>query len=87
MGGSHFSFGGVMPRLAKKNPTSRLNLEMGQATRDRLEALRDLTHADSLAEVIRHALAAYDFLVSEKRKDGQLVIRYGDGKEKEVELL
>jgi len=39
-----------------------MNLDMSQAVRDRLERLREDTDAESLADVIRRALAVYDLL-------------------------
>ena len=75
-----------MPRPARSEPTRRLNLEMTESVRTRLEALRHQTEADSLAEVIRRSLAVYDFLLSEKEKGGKLVIKTSNG-DKEVILL
>lgn len=48
-----------MPRQPSPKK-SRLNLEMSQSVRRRLESLRVRTEADSLAEVVRRALAVYD---------------------------
>jgi hypothetical protein len=59
---------------------------MPTAVRKQLEALRDRTQADSLAEVIRRALAVYDFLHSEKEKGGRLVVQ-DDAGERELVLL
>jgi hypothetical protein len=75
-----------MPRIAKNVPTSRLNLEMAESVRQQLEQLRDRTQADSLAEVIRRALAVYDFLWTEKDKGNALVVKSERG-EREVVLL
>ena len=68
-----------MPRIAKNVPTRRLNLEMSQRVRERLERLRDQTGADSLVEVIRRSLAVYELLWSEQEKGGKLVVRRPDG--------
>ena len=76
----------TMPRPAKKFPTRRLNLEMSNSVRKKLEKLQQQTEADSLAEVIRRSLAVYDFLWSEKRKGGKLVIKSSDG-DKEVVII
>jgi hypothetical protein len=75
-----------MPRIAKNYPTSRVNLEMGESARQKLEALRDRTQANSLTEVVQRALAVYEFLHAEKQKGNQLVVKGPDG-EKEVVLL
>ena len=75
-----------MARPPKVNPTSRLNLEMPEETRRKLENLRKETNADSLAEVIRKALAVYDFLWHERAGGSRLMMRSEDG-EKELVLL
>ncbi len=75
-----------MPRTAKRFPTRRLSLEISEDARKNLEALRDKTQADSLTEVIRRALAVYDFLWSQKQKGAKLVVNGPDG-EKELVLL
>ena len=56
------------------------------AVRAKLEILRDDTQADSMTEVIRRSLEVYEFLWSEKKAGGRLVIHNDDG-EKEVVLL
>ncbi len=76
-----------MGRLPKKIPTSRLNLEMSQPVRTRLEKLRDQTCSDSLTEVIRNALAVYEYLFQNTRSGGKVVIHSPDGSEREVVLL
>jgi transcriptional regulator of met regulon len=48
-----------MPRIAKKVPMVRLNLEMAEPVRQQLEQLRDSTHADSLTEVFRQGPRIY----------------------------
>ena len=75
-----------MPRIARAVATSRLTLEMAQSVRDRLEHLRDRTEADSLAEVVRRALAVYDVLWDEKAK-GNRVMLEGKGRPRELVLV
>jgi hypothetical protein len=55
--------------------------------KEQLESLRDLTHADSMSEVIRRAIAVYDFLWVEKSAGGVTVIRDKNGKERELLLM
>jgi len=55
--------------------------------RKRLEALRGRTEADSLAEVIRRALAVYDFLWTERENGAELLVRDPDRTESKVVLL
>jgi predicted CopG family antitoxin len=60
---------------------------MSEEVRERLESLREKTDADSLSEVIRRALAVYDFLWSEREKGARLVARGADNKERDLVLL
>ena len=69
-----------MPRIANNVPMSRLNLELPEATRDRLEHLRDATNAASMTEVIRTALAVYDLLFNETQRGSEIVFRPRNGK-------
>ena len=75
-----------MPRTSN-GPKIRLNLETTEAVRARLEALRTRTGADSLAEVVRKALAVYEFLWDEREKGGVLTVKGEDNRDREVVLL
>jgi len=66
--------------------TSRLSLEMTDVTRQKLEALRDSTQADSLTEVLRRSLAVYGYLWDEKKNGATIVVRR-NGAERELVLL
>jgi hypothetical protein len=74
-----------MSRIARKTPTVRLNLEMHEEVRQRLERLRDETHADTLAEVVRRALSLYDLLWKRQSEGGELIVRRGEV-ETQIEL-
>ena len=74
-----------MPRIKKKRPTCRMNLEMSEQVRQKLENLSEENDL-SLAEVIRRSLAVYDLLWSEMKKGGKIIIRGSDG-EKEVMIV
>ena len=76
-----------MPRIAKNRPTSRLNLELSQAVRDRLETLRDEVDADSITEVIRRALALYDHVWTKRREGYELALVGPKGQKKTVEFF
>ena len=58
----------------------RLNLDIPEKERALLENLRERTGAASFTEVIRRALAVYDFLWDEKT-GGSVVIRNAEGEE------
>ncbi len=74
-----------MPRTSK-GPKARLNLEMSEQVRAKLEGLRERTDADSLAEVVRRALAIYDMLWSERENNGRFFVKGPDGQLREVLL-
>lgn len=76
-----------MGRPAKNQPTRRLNLEMTEDVRQRLERLRMETQADSLTEVIRRALALYDLIVTERARGEKMVFKGAKGAEREVVLF
>ncbi|TWU19573.1 hypothetical protein [Allorhodopirellula heiligendammensis] len=75
-----------MSRQPTKREMTRLNLAVTKDIRDRIEAIRDDTHAESVTEVIRRALAVYDLLLIKSKDGGQVLIRNGD-EEREVLLI
>lgn len=75
-----------MPRLPKPQATTRLNLQLTTQVRERLESLQEKTEADSLTEVIRRALAVYEFLLHEKAAGNRVLIDR-DGELVEVALM
>lgn len=62
-------------------------MEMPEIVREQLEALCQQTQADSLSEVIRRAIAVYDYLWSEKAKGSKTVVKDTNGSERELVLL
>lgn len=78
---------GIVARPLRNRPKVRLNLDMPEEIKERLDNLRELTNADSMSEVIRRALAVYDFLWQEKDDGADAIIRYKDGSEKHLKLL
>jgi len=60
---------------------------MPEETKQQLESLRDLTNADSMSEVVRRALAVYDFLWTEKSDGATTILRMKDGSERQLEIL
>ena len=59
---------------------------MSAETKQQLEDLRDMTNADSMSEVVRRALAIYDFLWDEQRKGSKTIIRAKNGVEQILPL-
>lgn len=67
-----------MPRISTKREMVRLNLALSKEVRDRIESIRDETHAESIAEVIRRAVAVYDLLIEEQQSGGEVLVRNGE---------
>ena len=74
-----------MAKAKKKKLPVRMNLEMSQAVRDRLETLSDETDMN-LSEVVRKSLAVFDLLWGESKQGGTIVIRGPQG-EREVIIV
>lgn len=60
---------------------------MPEEIKEQLESLRDMTHADSMSEVIRRAIAVYDFLWIEKQAGSVTLVRDSKGNEKQLHLI
>jgi len=74
--------------MAQKIPEKvRINLEMPKYVKDRIERLKEYSEADSMAEVLRSALAVYEYLWQEKKKSSELIIREKDSKKETVVVL
>ena len=76
-----------MPRPQRSSKKVRLNLDMPPAVKERLEILRDSTHADSMSEVVRRALAVYEFVARESERGCQVYSRDEKGDETRIELI
>lgn len=70
-----------MPRPLNKEPRVRLNLAVSPTVKKRLEDLQDRTDADSLTEVVRNALLAYDRIVWLEEQSYKLMIKGADGED------
>lgn len=64
-----------------------LNLALAEPVFQRLESLRDSTQAESMAEVIRRALAIYELICAEKSQGSSIVVKATDGTERQIIIL
>lgn len=71
-----------MARPKRERRTCRLNLELDEEIRSRLDEMQEETKADSLTEVIRRALSLLDMALKERREGGEVIFRGRDGKER-----
>jgi hypothetical protein len=76
-----------MARPSRTQPKIRLNLEIPEAAKESLDRLKDTTQADSTTEVIRRALAVYDFLWNCKKSGETPLVRSKEGEIRELVLL
>lgn len=76
-----------MPRLKSTSGKVRLNLEIPEDMKGRLKRLRDETYADSMSEVLRRALAVYEFVWEESQNDSVLIIRSEAGDERQLKII
>jgi hypothetical protein len=76
-----------MPRTPSPEPKVRLSLEITQVLRDTMGRLRELTGADSITEVIRHAVNIYGILVERTAKGDKIILRRANGTEQEIILV
>lgn len=73
-----------MARPQRKTEKVRLSLELSHQVKRRLENIVVQSDADSMSEVIRHALAIYEVLIECRRNEEKVVIRSTDGSEREL---
>ena len=76
-----------MPRHASEEPKVRLNLELPERLRGRLDQLRAMSEAGTITQVVKRAVTLYDVLLSAIRNGRERVIlRSTDGTERELLL-
>ena len=57
---------------------SRLNLAISQSVRDRIEALQVEIGAESMTEVIRRAIDAFELIIKEQKEGNHIEVRSKD---------
>jgi hypothetical protein len=86
--GKQPQLGQKMPRIQRSEAVRRLNLELAEPVRARLEELRSELNAESLVEVIRKALSLFDYVWKTKKTGYDLILRSREtGAEQIVEFL
>lgn len=71
----------------KKNDTTRVQMELPDASFERLKKLKDLTEATSYAEVTKNSFRIYERLIDLYNSGGELFIQDQDGIKKKVEFF
>lgn len=76
-----------MPRTKRVNDITRLNLEVRESVRDRIERLKTRTEAESITEVIRRSLSFYEAMLDIADGRTELVILSKNEKEQRLILI
>jgi hypothetical protein len=76
-----------MGRRPAQQDRSRLSLILTKRTRERLEGLQKASDAESMAEVIRRALALYEDALAHERNGGVIMFEYPESSKKTSERL
>lgn len=67
--------------------TDRINLDLNEKTRAKLEAIKDMTQSSSYVDIIRRALAFYDKALENEQNGGQTILVTKDGKEQAILII
>ena len=78
-----------MPKPNKTNPSERirLNLEFAPQIYDQMQEVQHRSHAASLTEVLRRALALYDLVTEHIIDGGDIVLVDNKGKQEKLRIL
>src|SRR5947208_2744017 len=66
---------------------SRLHISVPESLTVRLTEIRELTHANSISEVVKNALTLYAAAVEEHKNGGRLYFKRGNDGERELALF
>lgn len=67
--------------------TTRVQIELPQASMERLKALKEKTEASSYAEVTKNAFRLYERIIELAESGHTLLVRDAKGNTKEIQLL
>lgn len=67
--------------------TDRINLDLNEKTRARLETVKAMTQSSSYVDIIRRALAFYDKALENEQNGGQTILVTKDGKEQAILII
>lgn len=73
--------------MSRREESIRVSLRLSKEAKARLDNLKERTDADSLTEVIRHAIALYEGLLEQDEKGEEIILRNKDGNERLVQLI
>lgn len=67
--------------------TRRLNVDLPVKVHEKVKVMAAESHAGSISEVVKRALALYRIVLTHLSTDGQLVFRHKDGRDEIVHIL
>lgn len=73
--------------MGRREESVRVSLRLSKEAKARLDRVKDRTHAESLTEVVRHAIALYEGLLDQDENGTEIVLRDKSGKERVVQLI
>lgn len=76
-----------MARPKRPGKHVRVNLDMPEDVKKRIEDLRDETHASSLAMVLQRALAVYDYIYRTEQEGARIVVHHADGNQEHLRIM
>jgi dihydroxyacid dehydratase/phosphogluconate dehydratase len=71
----------------KEKETTRVQIELPEASMERLKALKEKTEATSYAEVTKNAFKLYERMIELAESGSVLLVRDKKGNTKELELF
>jgi len=71
----------------KKAKKVKLNFFVSQRIRDRLTYLQELSGSSSISDVMRKAVAIYDFIQEHKRDGGRIFVHHQGKEPQEILIL
>lgn len=67
--------------------TVRLNLDLSEATKSMMVALKDRTDAASLTEVVRRSISLYDAITAHSADGGKVIFEDCSGQKTTLKIL
>jgi hypothetical protein len=77
-----------MPKEATAAPTKiRLNLEFPPPIHEQMQVVQQRSHAASLTEMLRRAVALYDLVTEHVSEGGEIILRNRKGEDEKLRIL
>lgn len=67
--------------------TKRLNLELSEQARERLEKLKDISDLSSFTDVVKRALVLYEKCLDIQKQGGKIILQSKDDSQTELIII